>query len=206
MFKTRILALILMLLAGLSSVWGITPSEPKTAPSEIFSQTLQIASDELPQVRQLQRTKPLLLYETASECIVVSNKTLPGPSVPSYHANNFTGGTYVNRQVTGNETFYKYHGVNNRSAKTHNYLTNKLYDSEKALRDDLAILDEWGITIDRVTKFKPAKGTWISEGTAAKQVGEFGETRLGGGYQGLIDVDNLPNSSVIRTDMVPSGF
>ena len=67
-----------MLLAGLSSVWGITPSEPKTAPSEIFSQTLQIASDELPQVRQLQRTKPLLLYETASECIVVSNKLDPG--------------------------------------------------------------------------------------------------------------------------------
>ena len=64
-----------MLLAGLSSVWGITPSEPKTAPSEIFSKTLQIASEELPQVRQLQRTKPLLLYETASECIVVSNNS-----------------------------------------------------------------------------------------------------------------------------------
>jgi hypothetical protein len=29
-----------------------------------------------------------------------------------------------------------------------------------------------------------------------------GEVRAGGGYQGLIDVDNLPRSSVIRTDLL----
>jgi hypothetical protein len=49
-----------------------------------------------------------------------------------------------------------------------------------------------------------AKGTWISEGTAARKVGELtGEIRVGGGYQGLINVDDLPSSSVLRTDIVP---
>jgi hypothetical protein len=130
-------------------------------------------------------------------------KMLPGPTVPAYHSKNFTGGKYVNRQVKGDEIFYKYHGVDNRTGKTHNYLSNTKYKSEAALRNDLAILDEWGISIDRMTTFKPATGTWISEGTAARQVGDFtGEIRAGGGYQGLIDVHNLPNSSIIRTDLL----
>ncbi|MCH7226248.1 hypothetical protein, partial [Haloferula sp. A504] len=130
-------------------------------------------------------------------------RRIPGPTVPAYHVKNFTGGKYVNRQVSGDEIFYKYHGVNNRTGKTNNYLTNKKHTSEQALRNDLAILDEWGITIDRVTTFKPARGTWISEGTAARQVGDLtGEIRAGGGYQGLIDVPNLPNSTVIKTDLL----
>ena len=124
---------------------------------------------------------------------------LPGPEVPEYHRNNFTDGKYTNRQVSGDEVFYKYHGVDNRTGRTHNYVTKKKYSSESELRNDLAILDEWGITIDRVTTFKPAAGTWISEGTAAKQVGRTGEVRSGRGYQGLIDIKNLPNSTVIRT-------
>lgn len=139
------------------------------------------------------------LREVAAENVV----RLPGPKVPANHAGNFTGGKYVNRQVSGDEIFYKYHGVNNRTGKTHNYLTTKRYTSESALRDDLAILDEWGIQIDRVTTFRPARGTWISEGPAASQVGKAtGEFRPGGGYQGLIDTNNLPRSSVIRTDLL----
>lgn len=134
-------------------------------------------------------------------------KGLTGPTFPPYHARNFTGGKYVNRQVSGDEVFYKYHGVHNRTGKTHNYLTKKKYTSEADLRNDLAILDEWGIKIDRVTEFRPAKGTWISEGTAARQVGEItGEIRPGGGWQGVIDVGNLPKSSVIRTDRLPRSF
>jgi hypothetical protein len=137
------------------------------------------------------------------EAAEVVEKSLPGPTIPAYHAKNFTNGKYVNRQVSGDEITFKYHGVSNRSGKTHNYLSNKRYTSEAGLRDDLAILDEWGIKIDRVTTFKPAKGTWISEGTAAPQVGSVtGEVRVGGGYQGLIDVPNLPKSSVIRTDLL----
>ena len=71
----------------------------------------------------------------------------------------------------------------------------------------MAILDEWGVKIDRVTTFRPASGTWISEGTAARQVGDItGEVRAGGGYQGLIDAGNLPRSSVVRTDRLPTSF
>lgn len=136
-----------------------------------------------------------------------SGRTPAGPAVPAYHAKNFDRSTYTNRQVSGDEVFYKYHGVNNRTGKTHNYLTKRLYATETELRDDLAILGEWGITIDRVTTFQPARGTWISEGKAAGQVGYVtGEIRPGGGYQGLIGVDNLPNSSVIRTDLLPGSF
>ncbi|WP_407333307.1 hypothetical protein [Enterovibrio sp. 27052020O] len=102
---------------------------------------------------------------------------------------------------------YKYHGKNNRLGKTHNYVTKKKYSTETELRNDLAILDEWGIEIDRVTTFKPQKGTWVSEGTAKKQIGDFtGEVRLGGGYQGLIDVKNLPKSTVVRTDKLSESF
>ena len=75
-------------------------------------------------------------------------------------------------------------------------MTTKRYKSEVDLRNDLAILDEWGIKIDRVTTFKPSKGTWISEGNAAKKVGDFtDEIRSGGGFQGLIDSKNLPKST-----------
>jgi RHS repeat-associated protein len=130
-----------------------------------------------------------------------------GPVVPEYHLGNFTDGVAVNRQTTGNEVFYKYHGQDNRLGKTHNYVTNKKYMSEEALRNDLAILDEWDVEIDRVTTFQPPKGTWISEGTAAKQTGDFtDEYRPGGGYQGLIDIKLLPKSTVIRTDKLPEGF
>jgi hypothetical protein len=74
-------------------------------------------------------------------------------------------------------------------------------------RNNLAILDEWGIEIDQVTTFRPPKKTWISEGTAAKQVGDFtDEFRSGGGYQGLIDIKNLPKSSWIRMDKLPEAF
>jgi hypothetical protein len=89
---------------------------------------------------------------------------LPGPKAPDYHKNNFTDGVVVNRQISGDEVFYKYHGKDNRLGKTHNYVTEKKYTSEAELRNDLAILDEWGIEIDRVTTFKPPKGTWVGEG------------------------------------------
>ena len=139
--------------------------------------------------------------------VVINSKTLPGPAVPEYHLGNYTDGIAVNRQVSGDEIFYKYHGRDNRLGKTHNYVTQKQYTSEVELRNDLAILDEWGIEIDRVTTFKPPKGTWVSEGTAAKQVGDFtDEFRPGGGYQGLIDINNLPKSSWIKTDKLPAGF
>ena len=131
-----------------------------------------------------------------------------GPSRESLvnHVNNFENGVYQNRQVNGHEVFYKYHGVDNRTGRTHNYVTTKKYVSEKALRDDLAILDEWGVKIDRVTIFKPAQGAWITEGIASPQTGVTGEFRPGGAYQGLIDVKNLPNSSVVRTDLLPKGW
>ena len=115
-------------------------------------------------------------------------------------AGNFSKRSANHRQATGNEIFYKYHGVHNRTGKTFNYITNKRYTSERELRNDMAILKEWGIKIDRVTTFRPAKGTWIAEGKAARQTGQkTGEVRAGGGYQAIIDTKAVGKSSIMRT-------
>jgi hypothetical protein len=62
------------------------------------------------------------------------------------------------------------------------------------LRRDLAIRDDWGVTINRFTEFKVPSGTWISEGKAAAQ----GTGYPGGGYQ--VVINNLPRVHVIKTD------
>ncbi|MDE9544256.1 hypothetical protein [Xenorhabdus bovienii] len=127
----------------------------------------------------------------------------PGTQIPDYHKANFTDGIIKNRQVDGNELFYKYHGKTNRLGRDYNYVTRKKYASEAELREDLAILKEWGVKIESVTTFKPQKGTWITEGTAAPQVSKDGlEILKGGGYQGLINIKNLPNSTIIKTEKV----
>jgi len=126
-----------------------------------------------------------------------------GQRIPDHHKANFTDGVITHRQVSGDEIFYKYHGKTNRLGRDFNYVTKKKYTSEAELRKDLAILNEWGVKIDRVTTFKPKKGTWVTEGTAAPQIStnklEFLE---GGGYQGLINIKELAKSTIIRTDRV----
>lgn len=69
-----------------------------------------------------------------------------------------------------------------------------------ARREYLAILNEWGVNINRVRAFKPAKGTWSAEGTAAPQISSDGfESLAGGGYQGIISFKELSNSTIINT-------
>ncbi|WP_286881747.1 hypothetical protein, partial [Pantoea sp. UBA5037] len=51
--------------------------------------------------------------------------------------------------------------------------------------------------------FKPQKGTWVTEGTAAPQISTNRlEVLEGGGYQGLISIKELAKSTIIRTDRV----
>jgi hypothetical protein len=135
-----------------------------------------------------------------------NGSSLPGPQLLEEETGNFTDGVYTNRQLSGDEILYKYHGERNRLGDSYNYVTNKLYANETDLRNGLGILDQWGVNIDRVTTFKPQKNTWISEGTAAPQVGYIDEFRPGGDYQGVINVNNLPNSTIIRTDFLPKEF
>ncbi|WP_455253543.1 RHS repeat domain-containing protein [Prevotella melaninogenica] len=126
-----------------------------------------------------------------------------GPSIPEFHRKNFTDGIVNMRQVSGDEIFYKYHGKSNRLGREYNYVTNKKYLSEQALREDLALLKEWGVKIEYVTTFKPQAGTWIGEGTAAKQISQDGTEILEGtGYQGIINIKELPNSTIIKTEKV----
>jgi len=102
-----------------------------------------------------------------------------GSIIPDYHQSNFTDSAYINRQVNGEEVFYRYHGEDNRLGQTHTYVTDKKYNSEAELREETAILNEWGVDISKVTTIKPQRDTWISEGTAAPQIGIQGESRSG---------------------------
>ena len=132
---------------------------------------------------------------------VVSGAVKQGSNLPDPHSNYFSDQSYTNRQVSGDEVFYKYHGADNRTGKEITYVTNKKYSNEDQLRQGLAIDKDWGNSINSVTTFKPQKGTWISEGKVAPQ-----GTYKGGDYQGAINTKNLPKSSVIRTDRLPSNF
>lgn len=137
------------------------------------------------------------------DSIIAKKKNKPGPTLPPDKVLTFRQGIYQNRQVSGDEVFYRYHGKDNRTGKPVSYVTNKKYKNENELRNDLAILKEWAkyVKIDRVTTFKPSKGTWVSEGYAAPQAGvETSETRPGGGYQAIINSNNLSNSTILRTD------
>ena len=126
-----------------------------------------------------------------------------GPSIPEFHQKNFTDGIVNIWQVSGDEIFYKYHGKSNRLGREYNYVTNKKYLSEQALREDLALLKEWGVEIEYVTTFKAQAGTWIGEGTVAKQIRQDGTEILEGtGYQGIINIKELPNSTIIKTEKV----
>ena len=71
-------------------------------------------------------------------------KALPGPKLSQRVADTFTNGVYKNRQLNTNETFYKYHGVDNRTGKKVSWFTNRKYASESELRSDLAIRADWG--------------------------------------------------------------
>ncbi|WP_426722484.1 hypothetical protein [Enterobacter cloacae complex sp. 310G5] len=81
-----------------------------------------------------------------------------------------------NRQLKTDETFYKYHGVNNRTGRKISWLTNEKYNPEEVLREKLAIRHDWGVNITNYQSFKVPKGTWVSEGPAAAQ---------GAGYPGM---------------------
>jgi len=134
----------------------------------------------------------------------------PKSKIPAEEHQNFTNQIMRQRRVDGTEIFYRYHGSWNRVSPRRrdgspgfSYVTNKKYSSEKELRDDLALLEAWGVDITHVTTFRPARGTIITEGQAAHQIdGKTHEFRRGGGYQGLIKSNDLPKSSIVRTDRV----
>ncbi|EUL86992.1 hypothetical protein P827_01495 [Enterobacter kobei] len=121
----------------------------------------------------------------------------PGPQLPGGIAEIFDKSVYKNRQLKTDETFYKYHGVNNRTGRKISWLTNEKYNPEEVLREKLAIRHDWGVNITNVSEFKVPKGTWVSEGPAAAQ---------GAGYPGmgyLAVVSNLPRAWVVKTLGVP---
>lgn len=117
-----------------------------------------------------------------------------GPQLSQRVAATFKEGKYINRQLTKNEVFYKYHGVNNRTGKKVSWLTNKLFSSEDDLRSSLAIHRDWKVEINSYTKFEVPTGTWVSEGKAAAQ----GVGYPGQGYQAVIE--NLPKSWIKNTN------
>ena len=119
-----------------------------------------------------------------------------GPKLPVKRvADTFKKSQYYNRKLKVDEAFYKYHGIDNKTGKKITWLVKNAYPSEKELREGLAILPEWGVEINKRTKFIAPKGTWVSEGLAAPQ--KIISSLSGGDYQAVIS--NVPKTWVVET-------
>lgn len=119
-----------------------------------------------------------------------------GPRLPVKQVGDtFKNGVYYNRKLKTDEVFYKYHGVDNRTGRKYTWLVKSKYSSEQVLRENLAILPEWGVEISKRTKFVAPKGTWVSEGIAAPQKGV--NSMPGGDYQSVIS--NVPKAWIVNT-------
>ncbi len=128
-----------------------------------------------------------------------SNQKL-GPIISDLNVlDSFKEQKYSNRQLVEEETFFKYHGIENRTGKKFSWLVKKTYESEASLRTRLAILPDWGVEITLRSTFKVPAGTWVSEGLTAAQR-SFRDLNLilpGGDYQCVIT--NVRDAWIIKT-------
>jgi hypothetical protein len=123
-----------------------------------------------------------------------------GPQLPASKIATFSNGKYFNRKLGTDEVFYRYHGVDNRSGKKFIYTMKKEYPDEQSLRNGVAILDEWGVTMTSKSKVRAPAGSWVSEGIAAPQNGVLtNEIRKGGDYQALFSMPDIPDSWILTT-------
>lgn len=122
-----------------------------------------------------------------------------GPKLTSSHIANFKDGKYFNRKLEQDEIFFRYHGEDNRTGKKFVYITKSEYPNEDALRNGVAMLEEWG-SITEKSKIKVPAGSWVSEGLAAPQKSiTSSEIRLGGDYQALLTTPDVPVSWILNT-------
>lgn len=123
-----------------------------------------------------------------------------GPQLPPNQVANFTSGKYFNRKLSTDEIYFRYHGVDNRSGRKFIYTMKKEYADEASLREGVAILNEWGVTMTSKSKVRVPAGQWVSEGRAASQTGALtGEIRKGGDYQALFSMPDIPDSWIVTT-------
>jgi RHS repeat-associated protein len=123
----------------------------------------------------------------------------PCDNLPKNILDTFIDGNAKGRILSEGETFYKYHGDNNRVGRKYSWLTNKNYQTEIGLRRALAIRTDWGVNITKISMFKVPAGTLVCEGKAAPQ----GIGYPGKGYQAVIV--NLPKAWINTTRNVFNG-
>lgn len=103
----------------------------------------------------------------------------PHPTLPKYVQNSFSGGTFTEKVLTEDATFYRvYSDVVN---KVGSYMSRTPQYGGMQSQLDLALNPDWGNTATYVTKVTVPKGTVIYEGTAAPQVINGGAGVLNGG-------------------------
>ena len=105
----------------------------------------------------------------------------PGP-LPQDVAETFTGGSYTEKVLTEDTTFYRTYG--GKAGEVGRYMSRIPQNGGMQSQIDLALNPDWGNTATQVTEVVVPKGTVIYEGTAASQSinGGAGEL-LGGGNQ-----------------------
>lgn len=134
-----------------------------------------------------------LIDDSELEKLTKGIKYLPGPLLPPKIAATFTNSVYTNRKLLMRERYFKYHGENNRTGKKYTWVVNKKYATEKQLREELAIREDWNVEIKYISEFEVPAGIWVSEGKAASQ----GIGYPGGEYQAVIL--NVPKTWILKT-------
>ncbi len=105
----------------------------------------------------------------------------PGPLADDV-ARTFSGGTYTQKVLTQDTTFYRVHGGD--AGKVGSFMSRTPQNGAMQSQIDLALNPAWGNSAISVTKVTVPKGTVIYEGSAASQSINGGAgSLLGGGNQ-----------------------
>jgi hypothetical protein len=108
------------------------------------------------------------------------------PTLARRHAQNFQGGIAERIVLDQAITVYRVHGGG--AGKVGSWLSGDIIKSKLILRKRLALKQEWGNSITKLTEVTIPKGTAIWRGKAAGQLQKNGKYLKGGGDQIFIDV------------------
>jgi hypothetical protein len=99
-------------------------------------------------------------------------------------------------------TVFRSHGGN--ASKVGRFTTLDVFDSRVDTRNGLALLQEWGNSVTKLTTVELPKGTSVWVGKAAPQVGKNGTTLPGGASQifidGKLDADWFTDTKWFRSE------
>lgn len=112
-------------------------------------------------------------------------------SLPSWIKESFTDGLYETVETT--EDIIVYRAFGGKAAANGGFVTTFKSTNKQEVMEKLALLPEWGNTLESVATIKIPKGTTLNIGKVAEQISETGQVFKGGADQILMP-QNWPDS------------